>query len=139
MSGFESSFFTFFALSFTFILIHLFHMCNFVGDLCGFGYWVCVMAVTSAVVCELPAFGAVFPGEWLTWAFVWWMGVDVGVRGGGGGCSLFFWDGGVLSSSLVEEVCSFRFPSPEFDPIGWKSGHNNGSIIGSVLLFLSMP
>ena len=44
-----------------------------------------------------------------------------------------------MSCSFIEGVCSFRFPSPEFDPIGWKSGYENGSIIGSVLLVLSMP
>ena len=119
--------------------MHLSYLFKFVGEVIGFFYWVGVVAIDCVVVCELPAFGAVFPGEWLTWASVWWMGVDVGVRGGGGGCCLVFWDGGVLSCSLIEQVCSFRFPSPEFDPIGWKSGHNNGSIIGSVLLFLSMP
>ena len=99
---------------------------EFVGEVFGLGYWVGMAAVSSVVVCELPAFGAVFPGEWLAGAFIWWMAVDVGV---GGGMDFVFWDGGVLSCSLIEQVCSFRFPSPEFDPIGWNSGHRNGSMI----------
>jgi hypothetical protein len=38
------------------------YLLEFVGEFFGSGYRVGVAAVSSVVVCEIPAFGAVFPG-----------------------------------------------------------------------------
>ena len=47
-------------------------------------------------------------------------------------CCFCFWDWFVLSISWSGKVFSFRFPSSESDPTGKKSGHRNGSLVGSV-------
>ena len=63
-------------------MVHVFQLFLSLEEGIWFGFRFGESAVYRVMFRKLPAFGAVFPGEWLVGAFIRWMGVDVRIWGG---------------------------------------------------------